>query len=774
MSWEEHIHELVKASQAAAEQGDQEAKRLLRELGPDAEGWLLRSGNSLFLLEEFKPKPASAAGVAGDPITGVGGPLPTRLGRFEILRELGRGGGGVVFLAVDPFRADRVALKVPRPEILIEAKGRRRFLREAQAMETLDHPAIIRVLEVGQIGLICYIVSAYCEGPNLSEWLADRDGPVDPRGAAALVASLAEGVAHAHAQGILHRDIKPSNVLLSSAPGGCEGLDIAPKLLDFGMAKLLEGPSDDVSQSGTVVGTARYMAPEQAAAVRGSVSERLDVYALGAVLYELLAGRPPYDVNTLKELLNRLAHGEPTPPRRIRPEISLDLETIVLRCLEKNPRRRCAGAGELARNLRLFLDGRPIELRRPSCARRIGCWVRQKPGRAIGVSLVAAAIGLVAAAIGLVYLGHSLTGRDWPVRPARPAIGDYAAELRAAAAYREGERFDQARALLLNLRPRTGESDHREFAWYHLWRQGPPSRTLVPPAKIAGHRRLCFSPDSRFLAIVGDALALWDLKHDRILDAPQNLSVRPSCVVFSLDGAKLAAADRDGSIKVWTTADKTILLDDPGRRATIIGLCFSTDGRLLFASSDDGRLWSWDLTTGRPRPTPNQPVERSEIMLFAPDGKLTVSVADDALIYRDAGAGRQLWKVHEGSPILSLAADSDWTTIASGHKQGEIILRDASTGELRSQSHNQSGPVRVLALSADGRTLASAGWGPSVTLWDARTKRKLLDKLLDLEGPGQEIACLGFAPDNQWLAAAGPDGTLRIWAAPRRGADDSR
>ena len=755
-SWETHIQELLKVVQTAAEQGNGKARGLLNGFGPEAEAWLLRSGNSLFLLEEFKPKPVLASCVAGEPVTGVGWLSPTRLGRFEIIRELGRGGGGIVFLVVDPFRADRVALKVPRPEILIEPVGRRRFLRESQLAETLQHPAIIRVLEVGQIGLICYIVSDYCEGPDLAHWLATRTEPVDPRGAAALVASLAEGVAYAHEHKVLHRDIKPSNVLLEWSEGGCEGLNVTPKLLDFGMAKFLTGPSDDISQSGTIVGTARYMAPEQAASVRGSVSEKIDVYSLGAILYELLVGQPPYDVHTLKDLLTQLANSEPTPLRRLRPEISSNLEIIVRRCLAKDPRQRCASAAQLARNLRLYLAGQPIELRRPSNVSRMVAWVRQH-------RYLPTELGIFAVLFCLLFLGRFFPEAVLRDRTASVMKRDYVAEIRAAAASRDDGDINRARTLLVGLSPQPGEPDEREFTWYHFWQQGTSSRTLIPPDKIDGNKFLIFSPDSGMLAIVGDNLTLWNLEKDQAIDTPTGVSVSLTCVSFSHDCASLAVGGSDGSIRVWTISEKLIVLDDSNLRAPMIGLSFSTDGRILYGSSQDGRLWSWDLKTHELRPMANDAAVRSEMIFWGPDCKFAISIADDAIIFQDVINNLPVWKDRASSRPLSLAAEPNLTKIVTGNQQGEIIIRNGDNGTLQTRFHNRSGPVRALAISADGRTIASAGWGPSVTLWDARTGQRLTD----LEGPCQQISSVGFAPDNQWLAAAGPDGTLRIWSAPR-------
>ncbi len=213
-----------------------------------------------------------------------------RVGRFELERELGRGGHGVVFLARDPALNRLVALKVPRPEVLLTADLSRRFLREAYAAAALKHPNLVAVHEVGEDGPLHYIATEYCDGPTLAQW-AQRQDAVPIRDAVRIVAALADGVAEAHRQEILHRDIKPGNVLLEPIADSSHGqLDFTPKLTDFGLAKLSEFDGD-ATRTGVLLGTPSYMAPEQAAGRIQDIKQTTDVYALGAVLYELLTGQ---------------------------------------------------------------------------------------------------------------------------------------------------------------------------------------------------------------------------------------------------------------------------------------------------------------------------------------------------------------------------------------------------------------------------------------------------------------------------------------------------
>ncbi len=248
---------------------------------------------------------------------------PRQFGRYIILRELGRGAFGVVFLASDSVLGREVALKVPRPLALVTPEVRRRFVREAEAASRLDHPHIVPVYDVGEEGPICYIASAYCEGPNLADWLRGRSAPIPFLEAARLVAILSAAVGHAHERGILHRDLKPSNILLrppdpawAGTDAVSSGLGFVPRICDFGLAKLLDQDSHETC-SGVPIGSPSYMAPEQAAGRLRDHGPATDVYALGAILYELLTGRPPLVGETDLETLRLVSDQHPTAPRSL-------------------------------------------------------------------------------------------------------------------------------------------------------------------------------------------------------------------------------------------------------------------------------------------------------------------------------------------------------------------------------------------------------------------------------------------------------------------------
>jgi serine/threonine-protein kinase len=367
-------------------------------------------------------------------------------GRFRIVRELGRGGFGVVFLADDPALRRHVALKVPRPEVLADPALRQRFLREAQAAANLDHPNLVPVHEVGEVGPVCYIVSTYCPGPTLAAWLPQQPGPLPPRRAAVLVACLAGAIQHAHSHGIVHRDLKPANVLLVPRTEAEQGeLDFTPRLTDFGLAKLLD-TAPDQSTSGAV-GTPLYMAPEQAERRSRDVGPACDIYALGAILYELLTGRPPFLGPTPLDVLRQVSSAEPVPVHRLQPGVPRDLCTICLKCLEKDASRRYGSGGKLADDLGRFLRGEPIQARPVGRMERAWRWGRRHPAQA---GLVGAMGLLVAAVVVVLVLGTAAAVYTQQQRQR----GREQAEtgLIRATELRQGYRFSDAEAMLEQVR----------------------------------------------------------------------------------------------------------------------------------------------------------------------------------------------------------------------------------------------------------------------------------------------------------------------------------
>jgi hypothetical protein len=540
-----------------------------------------------------------------------------RLGRFHLLRPLGRGAFGVVWLAHDPKLRRDVALKVPRAEALADPDLRNRFVREARAAAGLDHPNIIPVHEAGEAGPVCYLASAYCPGPSLAEWLRGRGEPVPARQAAALVAALAAAVRHAHARGVVHRDLKPANVLLAPPPGDGpdpDELGFVPRVADFGLAKFLTGPDTHRTETGATLGTPAYMAPEQAGHP-AAVGPAADIYALGVILYELLTGRVPFVADTPLETLLLARSEEPVPPGRVRLGLPRDLESICLKCLAKEPGRRYATAADLADELRRFLDGRPLRhTRRVTAAGRAWRWCRRNPAvagllAAVWVSVLAGAGTAAYFAVkadrradeASYFAGEHRLAADRAAENLHEANRRlYVSDLRLVRVAWEEGRVGHARELLDRHRPRSaGVIDPRGFEWYY-W------------------DRLCNGELVTLTGHVGFATVL----------------------AFSPDGRRLASGGRDGMVRVWDPAAGTAEWTLRGHAGMVVGLSYSPDGRRLTTAGVDRNVRVWDVTAGR---------EESVLPGFIGEKRVAFSAGGRRVAFLD-GHTVKVWDVAGGRP----------------------------------------------------------------------------------------------------------------------------
>jgi len=344
-------------------------------------------------------------------------------GHYEIVREIGRGGMGVVFQARQVSLNRPVALKMILAGQLANETDVRRFYTEAEAAANLDHPGIVPIYEVGQHEGQHYFSMGFVEGQSLAQRLTD--GPLPPREAAALLVKVAEAIEYAHGRGVIHRDLKPGNILLDRNGN--------PRVTDFGLAKELEGDSG-LTGSGQIMGTPSYMPPEQAGGKRGEVGPAADVYALGATLYALVTGRPPFQAATAMDTLIQVISDEPISPRRLNPALDQDIETICLKCLEKEPSKRCRSAAALAEELARFLAGEPILARPIGGPERFWRWCRRRPVVAGLGAAVAALILFVAVAGSLVAVSQSRLRKLADDRASEAEQAGYEASTKALAA----------------------------------------------------------------------------------------------------------------------------------------------------------------------------------------------------------------------------------------------------------------------------------------------------------------------------------------------------
>jgi len=363
-------------------------------------------------LEAPRPGPASGGDGTGIATTdGQGSAVPStgawpHVPGYEIESELGRGGMGVVYKARQVDLQRPVALKMILTGAHASAVQLERFRAEARAEARLQHPNIVQVYEIGEHEGLPYFSLEFVDGGSLSQKAGRQPQP--PRDAARLVETLARAAHYAHERGIVHRDLKPANVLLSA--------DGTPKIADFGLAKCLDDDSGS-TRTGLVIGTPSYMAPEQALGQHRDITRATDVYALGAILYELITGRPPFLAATMLDTVEQVRTEEPVPPTRLQPKLARDLETICLKCLHKDARKRYAGADELAGDLGRFLAGEPIKARPVGPAERFWRWCRRNP-RVAGLS-AAVALLLMAITAGALVFAYQIDRRQRETEQAR-------------------------------------------------------------------------------------------------------------------------------------------------------------------------------------------------------------------------------------------------------------------------------------------------------------------------------------------------------------------
>lgn len=615
----------------------------------------------------------------------VSGQGPRRLGDYEVLKELGRGGMGVVFRARQISLQREVALKIIIAGELASEAHRRRFQIEAEVGARLDHPNIVPIYEVGEHEGLPFFSMKLIEGASLRECrerfvvasskVAESGATLlgQQQRAARLIAVTARAVHHAHERGVLHRDLKPANVLIDAQD--------CPHLTDFGLAKVVESDTD-LTLSRMVLGTPEYMSPEQAAGRSRAITTASDVYALGAMLYELLTGQPPFADEDATRVLTRLHQEEPRPPRALNPGVARDLETICLRCLEKEPERRFPGAAALADELERFARGEPIRSRVVSVPERVWRWARRKPALA----------GLVVALH--LALGLGLAGVLWKWR-SEVAQRERAegATLRAAAETARAER-ENARAQRTATRL---EIERAEFQF-----QGGSSHQAL--ANLA--RLLRRQPTNQVAA-------------ERLLNA---LSYRNFCWPI----APLLTESTNGNSGLGQT-NQFGMARQTRPRVTITAVNFDPNGRLIVSASLDGAVRVWEAATGE---SVGAPLRHEGGVLwadFSPDGAKLVTAAEDGAV--------RVWDVHSHQLLVLTAKrpaaarhasfSPDATQVAAAFDDGSAAILDTRTGETIGQPFQHDGPVYFAAFSPDGRRLLTAQVarkGPPARLWDLRTR----------------------------------------------------
>jgi WD40 repeat protein/serine/threonine protein kinase len=842
---------------------DEFTERLNRGEGPEIEEYVRRHPEHATVLRQVLASlqmirlstPASGAA----PTASADGHTNGCLGDFRILREVGRGGMGVVYEAEQISLGRRVALKVLPFAAALDPKQLQRFQNEAHAAAQLHHTNIVPVFGVGSERGMHYYAMQFIDGQTLATVISERRGsastdrrdksnglsedatgpyvatpPIaalstersagDPafyRATARLGMQAAEALEHAHSLGVVHRDVKPANLLVD----GRGNLWVT----DFGLAQVQSDTR--LTLTGDLVGTLRYMSPEQALAQRVPIDHRTDIYSLGATLYELLTLEPAFGGRDRHELLRQIAFEEPSPPRRLNKAIPAELETIVLKAIEKNPADRFGTAQELADDLERFLKDEPIRAKRPSLVQRARKWMRRHQP-IVWSALIAAVVVLILTVVVLALSNRVVAQEKKQAEESLNAETQAKQEL-AQALRREKETTYLQRTALAGRELATGNVGRAEellddcpehlrgWEWHFLKRQrygnAPPLQHPATVVRVAFspdgrqiasvcmdgtfqirdartgqvlhtleqqqilHRGtlvggMAYSPDSRYLALgrYDGSVLVWDATRGQLLHTFEGHEGPAWQVAFSQDNQTLASCGSDRNVRLWDVTSGKAVRVFPEHPAAVKGVAFRPDGRSVLAACDDGTVKVWDRDTGQETFSfRGESLAHPFRAWFSPDARrLAWSCLDGVIKIWDTTTGQlQIDQQSNTHQCRAVAFNPDGTRIALAGFDGTLRLLDASTGREMLTIFAHPSLVADAAFNHDGSKLASASYDHTVRIWDATPLGgdPLTPHCVTLTGHAQLVSGVAFSPDGRWLASASWDGTVKLWETSASG-----
>ncbi len=667
-------------------------------------------------------------------------------GDYELLDEIARGGMGVVYKARQRKLGRIVAVKMILAGPLAGKDFVRRFRTESAAAAILQHPNIVAIHDVGVHDGRHYFSMDYVEGQNLAQLVGQQPRPANK--AARYVQQIAEAIHYAHERGILHRDLKPSNVLIDA--------NDQPRITDFGLARRLDGESS-LTMTGQVLGSPNFMPPEQAGGKHGKVGRPSDVYALGGILYYLLTARAPFQAESLEGIITQVLHAEPVAPRLLNPSIPRDLETIALKCLEKEASRRYQSAQELADELGRFHRGEPIHARPITPPEKLWRWCRRKPALAGAVGFAVAALVLGLVATSWQWRRAERNARSERHERQRAETGEsnavqqiYIDQLNLAQAAWEQNNVSRMRKLL----DETASAPQRGFEWHYWQRQ-----LHLELRALRGHTgpilAVAYSPDGRRI-VTGSAdktARVWDAETGQESFPLKGHTDSVRSVAFSRDGQRIVTGSWDRTVRVWEAATGGLLCSFGANGKQVFSVAFSPDGQRIVTGGQEVKARVWEANSGNELfPL----VGHSNLVwavAFSEDGQRIITGSwDETAGVWDAATGEHLRTLigHRGV-VLSVAFSPDGQRVVTGGQDHRAKVWDAASGTHLFTLKGHSAAVFSVSFSRDGKRILTSSDDQTARLWDAASG----EELRVFKGHGSRIGSAAFSPDGQRIVTGG-------------------